>query len=175
MLFIKLPTLGYLLPCDSTLSTDAGFGFPLAREWRKDEGALMKNKLANAWKGLLGIISFAFLVMAWSTVCSPAPTSGSADIRAPMLALIAGALLCVSLAPFQREWQRASVRLVVALVATGSGWFWLVGTTEDGSRQTILELAVFFALAVLVVILLLGAVLPIAFALRDWRQRRWRS
>ena len=134
-----------------------------------DKEVLMK-KFKDAVPWVCGLMAAVFFVMAASTAASTTE-SGGADIRAPMLALIAGALMCLSFAPLQSEMQRVAERALAALVATFSGWFWLVGTTGD-TWSTLKGLGFVAALAATIVILLLGAIIPTVTAIRNWRNSR---
>ena len=124
----------------------------------------MKNS-RTIYLGILWLAVAVLSVMAVGTAVSTTE-SGGADIRAPMLALIAGALMCLSFAPLQPEIQRVIEQALAAMVATGSGWFWLVGTTGD-TWSTLKGLGFVAALAATIVILLLGALIPIATAIHN--------
>ena len=128
--------------------------------------------MKNSRKLYLGILWMAVIVLSVMVVSTIASTteSGGADIRAPMLALIAGALMCLRFAPLQPEILRATEQALAAMVATGSGWFWLAEATGD-HWSTLKGLGLFVALATAlaatIVILLLGAIIPTVTAIRN--------
>ena len=124
----------------------------------------MKNA-RRLYLGILAVVAVALLVMAGFTATSTTE-SGGADIRAPMFALIAGAMMCLSFAPFQPEILRVPERALAAMLATGSGWFWLVGPT-GAHWSTLKGLGLFVALAATIVILLLVAIISTVTAIRN--------